>query len=55
MSLKKRAINSDNIENWNNYKKKVKKNKNRLRKRDKDFINNRGELTKIIQKNFGHT
>ena len=50
--LKKRALNSDNLEHWNTYKKIRNKMKNTLRRKHKDFINNLGELTKKNPKRF---
>ena len=56
-SLQKRALNSENIEQWNTYKKIRNKMKNILRRKHKDFINNLGELTLRSKtlKDFGHT
>ena len=42
--LKKRALSSDNIEHWNAYKKIRNKMKHTLHRKQKDFINNLGEL-----------
>ena len=49
--LKKRALNSDNLEHWNTYKKIRNKMKNTLRRKHKDLVN----LQRKTLKDFGHT